>query len=289
VSDTQANTIEIEPNTQGIEYACPLQPPPDEDVIWRKIISPHLTGISQNVLRICQYGFTEIVNNAIEHSGSKTLKIKLSQNGEIRFSIIDYGVGIFTKIKDDFGLEEPDHAMLELIKGKLTSDPRQHSGEGIFFTSRIFDTFTVASGSLQFSWIKNGGRFEFSNIENGPGTTVTMAISVDSKLSLTNIFNEYADPDKQPGFYKTSVPLQIMQHEGESLMSRSQARRLANRFDRFLEVVLDFTGVDFIGQSFADEIFRVFAQAHPGTRLVPVNCTETVERMIAHVGGIKQK
>jgi hypothetical protein len=52
-----------------------------------------------------------------------------------------------------------------------------------------------------------------------------------------------------------------MQYEGESLMSRSQARRLMNRFDRFSEVVLDFTGVNFIGQGFADEIFRVFANA----------------------------
>jgi hypothetical protein len=62
-----------------------------------------------------------------------------------------------------------------------------------------------------------------------------------------------------------------------------------NRFDRFLEVVLDFTGVDFIGQGFADEIFRVFAQAHPATRLIPVNCTDTVEKMIAHVSGNKVK
>jgi hypothetical protein len=76
-----------------------------------------------------------------------------------------------------------------------------------------------------------------------------------------------------------------MQYEGESLMSRSQAKRLMNRFDRFREVILDFSGVDFIGQGFADEIFRVFAGANPGTRLVPVHCVETVEKMIAHVGG----
>jgi anti-anti-sigma regulatory factor len=76
-----------------------------------------------------------------------------------------------------------------------------------------------------------------------------------------------------------------MQHEGESLMSRSQARRLMNRFDHFREVVLDFSGVDFIGQGFADEIFRVFANANPGTQLIPINCTETVKKMIAHVMG----
>jgi anti-sigma regulatory factor (Ser/Thr protein kinase) len=221
-----------------IEYSYPLQPPPDEDVIWRKDISPHLKGTSQNVLRICQYGFAEIVNNAIEHSGSRTLRVELSISDNIRFAVIDYGVGIFTKIKNDLGLEEPNYAILELVKGKFTSDPQQHSGEGIFFTSRIFDTFAISSGNLAFSWFKNGDRFGFSTIDNSPGTTVTMSIRADSELSLTDVFNQYADPDKQPGFYRTAVPLQIMQHEGESLMSRSQARHLMDRFDRFREVIL---------------------------------------------------
>jgi hypothetical protein len=226
-----------------------------------------------------------MVNNAIDHSGSPTLKIKLSKDEEnIRLDVIDYGIGIFAKIKNDFGLEEPDHVILELIKGKFTSDPQQHSGEGIFFTSRIFDIFTIVSDGFTFSWLKKNNQFEFSNTDASPGTTITMTISTNSKLSLTDVFNEYADPDKQPGFYKTTIPLQIMQREGDSLMSRSQAKRLINRFDRFLEVVLDFTGVDFIGQGFADQIFRVFVRAHPAVRLIPINCTGTVERMIAHVG-----
>jgi hypothetical protein len=45
-----------------------------------------------------------------------------------------------------------------------------------------------------------------------------------AQLSLADVFNEYADPDKQPGFYKTAIPVQIMQYEGDSLMSRSQAK-----------------------------------------------------------------
>jgi hypothetical protein len=91
--------------------------------------------------------------------------------------------------------------------------------------------------------------------------------------------------DKQPGFCKTAISLRLMQYEGESLMSRSEAKCLMNRFDQFLEVVLDFTDVDFIGQGFADEVFRVFSFAHPDIRLIPINCTETVAKMIAHVGG----
>jgi anti-sigma regulatory factor (Ser/Thr protein kinase) len=269
----------------NVEYSYLLKTHLDEDVIWRKDIAPHLTGIAQNVVQICQYGFTEMVNNVIEHSGSQTLTVKVNRNGEsIGFVIVDEGIGIFRKIKNDLGLEEPSHAILELVKGKFTSDPQSHSGEGVFFTSRIFDIFTVASENLTFLRFENEDRIETSTI-GCRGTTVIMEINTSSRLSLADVFNEYADPDKQPGFYRIAIPVQIMQHEGESLMSRSQARRLMNRFDKFLEVVLDFTGIDFIGQGFADEIFRVFVQAYPGTRIIPVHCTETVEKMIAHVRG----
>jgi anti-sigma regulatory factor (Ser/Thr protein kinase) len=281
--DNQQNPMKE--NIENFEYNYSLQSPLEEDVIWRKDISPHLTGTSQNIMQICQYGFTEMVNNAIEHSGSQTLKIKVSRDAKnISFVVIDEGIGIFRKIKNDLGLEEPAHAILELVKGKFTSDPQRHTGEGIFFTSRIFDTFTVASANLIFSRLGNEDQFETSTT-NCRGTTIIMKISTSSRLFLSDVFNEYADPEKQPGFYKTTIPVQIIQNEGESLMSRSQAKRLMNRFDRFLEVVLDFTGVSFIGQGFADEIFRVFVRAHPGTRLIPTHCTETVEKMIAHVSG----
>jgi hypothetical protein len=40
-----------------------------------------------------------------------------------------------------------------------------------------------------------------------------------------------------------------------------------------------------IGQGFADEIFRVFAQAHPMVHLSPVNCSVNVQNMIRHVQG----
>lgn len=56
---------------------------------------------------------------------------------------------------------------------------------------------------------------------------------------LKEIFDEYADPDKDPSFHKTCIPVKLMQHEGESLLSRSQAKRLISRFDRFTEVILD--------------------------------------------------
>ena len=57
-------------------------------------------------------------------------------------------------------------------------------------------------------------------------------------------------------------------------ISRSEAHRLLTGFDRFRAVVLDFKGVEEIGQGFADETFRVWAAAHPLVKLKPVEMSK---------------
>ena len=57
-------------------------------------------------------------------------------------------MGIFKKIQKALDLLDERHAILELAKGKLTTDPKHHTGEGIFFTSRMFDEFTILSGGV---------------------------------------------------------------------------------------------------------------------------------------------
>jgi ABC-type glycerol-3-phosphate transport system substrate-binding protein len=55
---------------------------------------------------------------------------------------------------------------------------------------------------------------------------------------------------------------------------------VAQRFERFKRVELDFAGVSEIGQAFADEMFRVFAAAHPAIKITPVNAEPAVVQMI---------
>jgi hypothetical protein len=73
----------------------------------------------------------------------------------------------------------------------------------------------------------------------------------------------------------------VAQDGGESLMSRSEAKFLLKPAHGFQTVTLDFSGVEYIGQGFADEIFRVFAKAHPGIELVPINTNPDVQKMIS--------
>ncbi|MBP7276933.1 MAG: STAS-like domain-containing protein [Succinivibrio sp.] len=67
------------------------------------------------------------------------------------------------------------------------------------------------------------------------------------------------------------------------MISRSQAKRLLARFDKFKYAVLDFSGIDDIGQVFADEIFRVFVNSHPEIEISYIEANKSIKNMIEHV------
>ena len=141
---------------KNIERTYQIQDQPAEDKVWRDEVAPLLQGLKDNVVSICQYGFTEMFNNAIDHSeGTKTLISITVWIDQIRIIVTDNGVGIFNKIQKKYNLDDPLGSILELSKGKLTTEPQSHSGEGIFFTSRMFDSFFIISGKLGFGY-KNG-------------------------------------------------------------------------------------------------------------------------------------
>ncbi|MBI4845064.1 MAG: DUF4325 domain-containing protein [Candidatus Omnitrophica bacterium] len=255
-----------------------------EDQVWKEKIFPSLPKLNKNILDICQYGFTEIFNNVIDHSESEEAIVVVTEDiTSILLYVSDSGVGIFNKIQQALKLEDPQHAILELAKGKFTTDPEQHSGEGIFFTSRIFDKFEILSQNLYFYGYKDEDWILESENGLSKGTAVFMKIRRDSKTTIKEIFDKYTSGESDFGFSKTIIPVSLMRHEGQELVSRSQAKRLITRFDRFKEVVLDFQGVTMIGQAFADELFRVFGKQHPEVSIVPINTTEDIKNIILHV------
>jgi len=260
-----------------------IDPNVKEDVVWSKYIVPVLPELKKNVYDICYYGFTEMMNNIVDHSESKKAMIAVTFNAvEIRFVLIDYGIGIFRKIQNFLNLEDPKYAILELAKGKFTTDEARHSGEGVYFTSRVCDRFYILSGDLFFRSQTNEDWV--TDVEClSKGTRVFMKVNKNTSKNVQQIFDEYAPSEDDYGFSKTTVSVKLLKNEGEKLVSRSQAKRLVMRFDKFKEVILDFKGVKTIGQAFADEVFRVFQAQNPNVRLVWVNTSEEIEKMIKHV------
>ncbi len=259
-----------------------------EDTIWRQTIYPRLTHVNQNIIDICQYGFTEMVNNVIDHSEGQFLQITLQRTVKyLIFSIADDGIGIFNKISTALGLTDKIHVILELAKGKLTTDPKHHTGEGIFFTSRAFDEFMAISGNLVFSHTESNNDWLFEEKENiVEGTFVNLRINLDSIREIKDVFDQYTD-DEDYGFSKTFIPVTLARYGEENLVSRSQAKRLLARFDKFKEIILDFNKVELIGQAFADEIFRVFTTDHPAIHLYYVNANPLVEKMIKRAKSVE--
>jgi anti-sigma regulatory factor (Ser/Thr protein kinase) len=262
-----------------------------EDVIWSRDIRPLLRGLPENVLDILQYGFTEILNNAIEHSAGKSVVVHVEQTGlDTRIMIQDDGEGIFAKLKRELSLADERHAVLELGKGKVTTDPAHHTGEGIFFTSRMFDSFAIKSGDVWFAHHHEEGDEDeptdwiFEERESTQGTTVHMDLRNNVSWTPKEVFDQFTS-EEEYGFTRTVVPVRLAQYGDEKLVSRSQAKRLLAGIDRFKVVMLDFAGVATIGQAFADEVFRVFVAAHPEVELYVEYVSTPVQQMIRHVAG----
>lgn len=263
------------------EHAYPLEPTLREDAVWIGAVRPALGALPDNVLNIWQTAFTEMFNNAIEHSGGSRIHVGVSRTANaIEMVVADDGIGIFKKIQTALGLVDERHAVLELAKGKFTTDPANHTGEGIFFASRMVDSFEIWSGGVYFShdfghpedWILERDRFE-------SGTFVRMKLSNHTARTARKIYDEFATGDDY-GFNKTVVPVRLAEYGDDRLVSRSQAKRVLVRVDRFKVVIFDFKGVSTIGQAFADEIFRVFAVEHPDIELVAIHATEAVTAMV---------
>ncbi len=264
-----------------VSFSYQLSSQLEEDVIWSNDIRPALEPLPDNVLHIWNHGFTEMFNNAIDHSGGENIEVQIKKtaiNTEIH--IRDDGIGIFKKIQTEFNLLDERHAIFELSKGKLTTDPRNHSGEGIFFTSRMFDLFSILSGGLFFDHDrKQPLDWLIERTVARPGTSVFMELGNHTARTTKKIFDEYSSGDDY-AFNKTVVPVKLAKYGMDELVSRSQAKRLLSRVELFKTVVLDFQGIETIGQAFADQIFRVFAQQHPDIDLVPIHTGKNVREMI---------
>lgn len=238
-------------------------------------------SLSAAAYEIFAYAFTEMLNNAIEHSHSPTCLVDVAlADRDVRAQIRDQGVGVFTSVAERHHLNEEEEAIGELLKGKATSLPERHAGEGIFFSSKACDSLSLRSHRLELVF-DTRKKDTFVNVRTFiRGTDVALRISRSARRRLKEVFSAFAPEEFEFRFDRSLVTVRFYAREH---VSRSEARRLLARLDQFREVILDFSGVRSIGQGFADEIFRVFAGAHPEVVLKRVNVLPGIEAVIRHV------
>jgi anti-sigma regulatory factor (Ser/Thr protein kinase) len=249
-----------------------------EDVAWHEI-RPLLERVaSERALRVLNYGFTEMLNNVIDHSASESAEIRVwITEGRAVVEVRDQGVGAFEKVANGLELGDPLHALQELTKGRVTTDPDHHTGEGIFFTSKMVDLFTLESNGLRWTVDRLRRDWAVGSSDLPVGTRVRLEVALDTEVVPRDIYDQFTGEDF--GFSKTRTSVELF-GLGTRFVSRSEAKRLAAGLERFEEVTIDFRGVSDVGQAFIDQVFRVWATAHPGTRLVPVNMDPVVERFV---------
>lgn len=255
----------------------------EEDRVFAEadIVLALSSKLQQNAFSIIRYAFTEVLNNAIEHSQSETCALSVTLSAyTAEFSIRDYGVGIFARLQEHFALRDEYDALRELLKGKRTVAPEAHSGEGLFFTSRIGDRVSIRSHAIGLRFLNDRNDLETGEIPRLQGTEVAFSISRRTKRRLQDVFDRFAPEEYDYTFSKSEVRVKLYQRE---YVSRSEGRRLVSGLEEFRRVVLDFSAVTSIQQGFADEAFRVFQTAHPSTRLEVQKANPAIQQMIHHV------
>ncbi len=170
----------------------------------------------------------------------------------------------------------------------MTTDSESHSGEGIYFTSRMIEKFCVLSDGKIFTHNTHldvtrdvGAICGLENLADKSGTTVIMIMPNNSKIDIKEVFDMFSNADE--GFVKTHIPMIRIFTDGFPV-ARSQAKRLCMRFEEFKEVILDFKDIDDLGQGFAHELFVVFRRKQPDIVFKIENANESVRKMIIHVG-----
>jgi len=240
--------------------------------------------LNSAAFEITRYTFSELLNNAIEHSGSDRIRIRMViEPYKSRFEIHDSGVGIFEHIRHYLNLNSEVEAIQDLLKGKTTSDPEHHTGEGIYFSSKASDHLRIASHTLALGFDNLKDEVWTERIRSTRGTHIKATIARRTRRDLTAIFNRFGGEEFDYQFARTRVRVRLSAGERAGLVSRSEARRLLAGLDKFQHIELDFTDVQIIGQGFADEVFRVFQNEHPEISIEYQNAESAVRAMIDHV------
>jgi len=258
-----------------------------EDIIFDNIKSStnFLNHLKDNVLRIFRYAFTEMTNNAINHSESKNIEVEIYKSGNnLIFTVNDFGIGVYKNVMRKKNLKSELEAMQEILKGKTTTIPADHTGEGIFFTSKVSDVFILESYGLKLRVdnLINDIFYEEEKTEK-IGTKVTFIIDLDSNRLSDGVFLKYTINPEEGGFDKTEIRVKLFAG-GSIYVSRSQARRIMDGLaGKFKKIILDYNKVPTVGQAFADEIYRVFQSRHPEITIESINMNKVVEFMISRV------
>lgn len=244
---------------------------------------PSFQHLPENVRSIFTFAFSEMLNNAIEHSQSKYVSVEVTiSHDAVAFIVNDHGIGVFRNVMQKRGLSSEIAAVQDLLKGKTTTMPKSHSGEGIFFTSKAGDIFILESFGRVLSIDNQVDAVNTHRVGSSKrGTRVIFRVGMDANRHLNDVFKRYTNVSSEHdyGFDRTEIRVRLYTAGGVHI-SRSQARRILEGLEKFKVVLFDYDQVPLVGQAFADEIYRVFHHRHPEIQLENEHMSPGVRFMV---------
>jgi anti-sigma regulatory factor (Ser/Thr protein kinase) len=251
----------------------------DEAEVWAEASTALSLDSGAEGTRVVAYALTEMVNNAIDHSGGSQVLVELwASDAELAFRVSDDGEGVFAHLRRGLGLDQTIDAAGELTKGKRTTWSERHSGEGIFFTSKAVGVFRISANGFRMTVDNERADTSLGISPVRVGTVVEVSLPMPPPRDLRSVFEQFTDDDQRFALTRPAVKLF---GSGVTFVSRSEARRVMEGMTSFDAIDIDFAGVEDVGQGFVDEILRVWPSQHPGVRVTPINMNEAVAFMVA--------
>jgi len=251
----------------------------EEDQVWEEVRNevPELDGLPEVADRALNTAVVELVNNAISHSRGKYVEVYFRKvHNRLVVEVSDDGEGIFDHLAHENELSDSMDALRQLTKGRLTTLPEEHTGEGLFWLSKIADFLEIESGGLLWMVDNEIDDVGVASAQVRQGTRVRFEVDTGTKKSAESVF--VGSPESFE-LSRRRVVVKLFE-SGNRFLSRSEAKKLLSGLGSFRHVVLDFKGVKAVGQGFVDEAFRVWTGRHPRTRLHPINMEPAIELMV---------
>jgi len=121
-----------------------------ESDVWERDVLPQISDLPDNALDIWRYCFTEMFNNAVDHSSGTRITVPLKRTAvNVEIAIIDNGVGIpaenltrifnhgFTTRKDGHGFGLHSGALAARELGGALTVHSDGAGQGATFTIEL--------------------------------------------------------------------------------------------------------------------------------------------------------
>lgn len=244
-------------------------------------------GFSRNDLSSLDWSISEMTDNVLLHSrspiGGMVQVMNMRKQSKIEIAICDPGIGINESLKfTSPGISTDESALLQCVKKGVTRDPRIGKGYGLYGSSCIAINsggyFYIHAGKSYLMYPQSPrtrrrsivqpqvvthrhayhGTLIMSSIDISSPDTLFKALSLDDGIYKIpdTIEHRYETLEKTKEYDDIVIRIEMQTDSFGSRVPAYPLRQLIENALRLSDkqlVVLDFSGVEMVSHSFADE------------------------------------